>query len=142
MLPGDITDVREIRKYLVDLHSKFRVREVGFDSWQFSVPAAELNEAGIRCVAVPQTAKELTPAVREFLAAVHNGDVVHFDNPVLKWMASNVALVESEKHSGIKPEKLAPTQKIDGIAALINAWSRMLLAPPPSVYLERGIQFI
>ena len=30
----------------------------------------------IACVAVPQTAKELTPAVRDFLAAVHNGDIV------------------------------------------------------------------
>jgi phage terminase large subunit-like protein len=84
----------------------------------------------------------LTPAVRDFLAAVHNGDLVHFDNPLLKWMAGNVVLVESEKHSGIKPEKLAPEQKIDGIAATLNAWHRMLAAPPESVYKTRGIQFI
>jgi phage terminase large subunit-like protein len=142
LLPGDITDVREIRKYLVNLHSKFRVRECGFDSWQFSVPAAELNEAGILCVAVPQTAKELTPAVRDFLAAVHNGDLIHFGNPLLTWMAGNVVLVESEKHSGIKPEKLAPEQKIDGIAATINSWHRMLAAPAESVYLHKGITFI
>jgi phage terminase large subunit-like protein len=142
LLPGDITDVREIRKYLVNLHSRYRVREVGFDSWQFSVPAAELNEAGIACVAVPQTAKDLTPAVREFLAAVHNGDIVHFGNPILSWMAANVALVESEKHSGIKPEKLEPNLKIDGIAALLNSWHRMLAAPPPSVYNDRGIVLI
>lgn len=142
LLPGDLTDVREIRKYIVNLHNKFRVREVGFDSWQFSVPAAELNDAGILCVGVPQTAKELTPAVRDFLGAVHNGDLVHFQNPLLAWMAGNVVLVESEKHSGIKPEKLEPHLKIDGIAATINAWSRMLASPPPSVYNERGIRFI
>lgn len=142
LLPGDITDVREIRKYLVDLHSKFRVREIGFDNWQFQVPAATLNEAGILCVAVPQTAKDLTAPVREFLAAVHQGDLVHFGNPILSWMAGNVALVESEKHGGIKPEKLEPNLKIDGIAATLNAVHRMLAAPPPSVYNTRGIVVI
>lgn len=142
LLPGDLTDVREIRKHIVDLHSKYKIREVGFDDWQFKVPAAELTDSGIAMVAVPQTAKELTAPARDFLAAIHNADLVHFKNPLLAWMAGNVVMVESEKHSGIKPDKLAPEQKIDGIAATMNAWSRMLLAPPPSVYTTRGINFI
>lgn len=142
LMPGDITDVRVIKKYVVDLHLKFAIREVGYDPWQFSVAAAELNESGVACVEVPQVPSQLTAPARELISSVHNQDLVHFGNPVLSWMANNVVLVESEKHSGVKPEKLSPAEKIDGISAIVNAWHRMLAAPPPSVYLERGIPFI
>jgi phage terminase large subunit-like protein len=139
LLPGDMTDPREIRKYIVDLHSRFRVREIGFDSWQFSVSAAELNEAAISCVAVPQTPKELTAPCRELAAAVRSQEIVHFGNPVMSWMSSNVVMLEDPKHGGTKPEKLSPNEKIDGISATCNAWHRMLAAPPESVYNTRGL---
>lgn len=142
LLPGDMTDVREIRKYIVNLHNKFRVREVGFDTWSFATPAAELNDAGILCVGVPQTTKELTPCIHSLLGAIHAKELVHFGNPLLSWMAGNVIFSESEKHSGMRPEKLGPNQKIDGVAATLNAFHRMLAAPPESVYNTRGIQFI
>jgi phage terminase large subunit-like protein len=45
-------------------------------------------------------------------------------------MAGNVILVESEKHSGLKPEKLTSAEKIDGISAIISAWHRFLTNPP------------
>jgi len=143
LLPGDMVDVRRIVQAIEDIDSKLTIREVGFDPWQFSTQAAQLIEHRVNCVAVPQTAKDLTPACRDFLAAVHNGDVVHFGNPLLAWMACNVVLQESEKHSGIKPDKLEQSAKIDGIAATINAWQRMLANPVvDSVYDKRGILFI
>ncbi len=143
LTPGDMTDPREIRKYVVDLHSRLCVREVGFDNWQFQVPAAELNDAGIKAVAVPQTAMHLTAPCRDFVAAVHAGDLVHFGNPWLAWHAQNVVFVENEKHGGVKPEKLSPNEKIDCISAIANAWARMLANPyVPSVYANRGIIFV
>lgn len=142
LLPGDLTDPREIKKFIYEAHLKLAVREIGFDPWQFSVAAAEINQGGITCIGVPQTAKELTAPCREFIAAVQNKSLVHFGNPYLAWNASNVIMVESEKHSGIKPEKLSTAEKIDAISAIVNGWHRMLAAPPPSPYLERGIVYI
>lgn len=139
LLPGDMTDIREIKKHIIDLRSSCALREVGYDPWQFSVAAAELNEAGITCVEVPQVPGQLTAPSRELITAVHNGSLAHFGNPVLAWMAGNVVLAESERHSGVKPEKLSANEKIDGISALVNAWHRLLGAPPPSVYGTRGI---
>ena len=116
---------------------------MGFDNWQFQVPAAELNDAGIKAVAVPQTAMHLTAPCRDFVAAVHAGDLVHFGNPWLAWHAQNVVFVENEKHGGVKPEKLSPNEKIDCISAIANAWARMLANPyVPSVYANRGIIFV
>jgi phage terminase large subunit-like protein len=143
LTPGDMCDPRQIKKYVVGLHSQFTVREIGFDNWQFQVAAAELNEAGIKATAVPQTAMHLTGPSRDFLSALHSDDIVHFGNPWLAWHAGNVVFAENEKHGGCKPEKLAPNEKIDCVSAIVNAWARMLANPyVPSPYLTRGIHFI
>jgi phage terminase large subunit-like protein len=139
-LPGDLCDPREIRKFILQMASQFSICEIGFDTWNAQVLCASLNESGaVQCVAVPQTNKELTAPAREFLAAIHRQELVTFGNPCVAWHAGNVILAENEQHGGTKPEKLSPNEKIDGISATLNAWHRMLAAPPESVYLKRGL---
>lgn len=129
-LPGDMTDVREIAKYVREVWSKFNVREAGFDPWQFPTSAAELNEAGYTCVAVPQLPSQLTAPCRELAAAINRGEFCHFGNPLLTWNAANVVWEESERHGGCKPAKLNPPHgKVDGISATVNAIHRALANP-------------
>ena len=139
--PGDMTDVRALKKEIIGIFETYYVRDLRFDPWQFQVAAAELNESGKPCVAVAQTAKELTAPCRELITAVHSQELVHFGNPVLAWMSGNVILEEDEKHGGTKPAKLSYSEKIDGISALVNAW-KGLLSNPPSIYESRGLIFI
>jgi phage terminase large subunit-like protein len=141
LCPGDMVDLRDIKKYIVDLNQHLRIMETGFDPWGFPTQAAELNEMGIACISVPQVPSQLTAPSQELLSAVQHGELVHFGNPALAWMASNVVMVEGEKHGGLKPEKLTPTEKIDGISALVTAWNRYLANPPagvPRVYFIMG----
>jgi len=78
----------------------------------------------------------LTPAIKEFLADIRRGELCHFNNPVLRWNAENVYFGELDNtaHGGLKPTKCGnnETLKIDGISAAIDAYARMLDAPPPS----------
>jgi phage terminase large subunit-like protein len=137
LLPGDLCDPREIKKRIVDALGKFNVRQLGFDSWNAQVMCAELQESGaVECVAVPQTAKELTAPAREFLGAINRLELVHFGNPCLAWHAGNVILAEDERHGGTKPEKLSANEKIDGVSATLNCWHRML-ADPDAGYVPR-----
>lgn len=138
LYPGDFTDVRALKREIISVFETYYVRDLRFDPWQFQVAAAELSEAGKPCVAVAQTAKELTGPCREVITALHNKEFVHFNNPVLAWMASNVVFEENEKHGGTKPAKLSASEKIDGISALVNAWHG-LITNPPSVYEHRGL---
>jgi len=46
--------------------------------------------------------------------------IAHNNHPVLAWMASNV-VVEMNAAGSIKPSKRKSSEKIDGIAALVNA---------------------
>ena len=134
LLPGDMCDPREIKKRIVNILGKFNVRELGFDSWNAMVICSELNESqAVQCVAVSQTAKELTAPSRELLGAIHRQELVHFGNPCLAWHIGNVVLAEDEKHGGTKPEKLSANEKIDGVSASLNAWHRMLADPNAGV---------
>ncbi len=130
LTPGDMVDLREVKQDIINLCTRYHVVETGYDPWGFPVQAAELNEAGITCVAVPQVPSQLTAPCQEFQAAIQRGELVHFAAAPLAWAAGNVVFVESEKHSGMKPEKLSPTEKIDPIAAIINSWHRYLANPP------------
>jgi phage terminase large subunit-like protein len=82
---------------------------------------------------VPQKHSVLTVPSREFKNAVLLGNFCHLNNPVLKWMAGNTLIEPNPSRSdGIKPEKLGPHQKIDGIVALCVAWERLLTLGPQS----------
>ncbi len=141
LLPGDMVDPRLMRKTVLDAAARFNIYELGYDLWNAQVMCAEVNETGaLSCVAVPQVPKELTAPARELLTAINRGDVIHFNNPVLAWHMGNVVLRDDDK--GTKPEKLSANEKIDGVSATLNAWHRLLAAPPPSVYEKRGIVLI
>jgi phage terminase large subunit-like protein len=66
----------------------------------------------------------------------------HNNNPVLRWMASNVA-IETDPAGNIKPTKneKKSTGKIDGIVALVMALARATADNDDgeSVYEDRGI---
>jgi len=61
-------------------------------------------------------------------------------HPVLRWMASSVA-VELDAAGNLKPSKKKSTERIDGIVAAIMALGRALNQPTPlrSVYEDRGM---
>ena len=130
-------DDRVIQQYLVDYAAKkLCVYSVHFDPWQLKTMMAELNERKVfSCVAVPQIPSVLTPAIKEFCADIRRGELVHFNNPVLRWNAENVYFGESDNnvHGGLRPQKCGGNNnyKIDGISAAINAYVGMLSAPAP-----------
>ncbi|MCO6437232.1 MAG: hypothetical protein J5J06_09115, partial [Phycisphaerae bacterium] len=57
---------------------------------------------------------------------VVSGRLRHGGNPVLRWMAANVA-VELDAAGNIKPSKKKSTERIDGIVAAVMGLGRALL---------------
>jgi phage terminase large subunit-like protein len=131
LLPGDMVDTRDITKHIMETARIQSIQELGFDKWSALQVGADINAStAVKCVEVPQVPSQLTNPCREFLSDIRRGTLCHFGNPVLTWNALNVIMEESEKTGGIKPEKLSAIEKIDGIQAAINAYHRLLAAPP------------
>lgn len=145
-MPGDMVDIDEIRDHLLCAFNSGpgSLQCLGFDQWNAGHVVKEIIKlrGEESCIAIPQTPSVLSVPAKDFLHTVAKQGLVHFNNPVLAWNANNVVLEENPKHGGIKPEKRDDAEKIDGISALLCAWNRLLVAPEPSVYSTRGIQFL
>jgi len=77
---------------------------------------------------------------KELERLVLSEGIAHGGHPVLRWMASNVA-IEMDAAGNIKPSKAKSTERIDGIVSLVMAIGRSIVTPEHrgSVYGERGL---
>ena len=82
----------------------------------------------------------MSAPTKELEKRVTAGTLNHGGNPVLRWMASNVA-AEQDAAGNLKPSKKKSNEKIDGIVALIMGLGVSLVAPAEhgSVYETRGL---
>ena len=81
----------------------------------------------------------MTAPTKEWEKLAVSGKLRHGGNPVLSWMASNVA-VETDAAGNLKPSKKKSTERIDGIVAGVIALGRsMLHQPRQSIYETRGL---
>lgn len=62
----------------------------------------------------------------------------HGHHPVLRWMAGNVVM-RTDANNNKLPGKKVSRANIDGIAATLNAYRAMLIAPQKSIYATRGL---
>lgn len=96
------------------------VEMVIYDPMYANQMAATWDEAGLNAVELRPRASNLNEPFHALIAGVEDHRVINDGNPVLTWMASNTLLKQVQGGDFIYPAKLAPEDKIDGIAALIN----------------------
>lgn len=142
LTPGNVTDYDFIETKVLEDAERFQVREVAFDRWGVSQLTTHLVEklGEDRVVGVGQGFASLSTPTKELMKLIAARKLRHGGNPVLRWMASNLA-VEQDPAGNVKPDKKRSAEKIDGIAATVNALARAIVhaGPGPSVYEERGV---
>jgi len=121
--PGNITDYDQIREFIRGLAERYRIREIAYDRWNATQLITQLQEDGANCVPVGQGYASLSAPAKEFEALVLGRRIRHGGNPVLRWMAANVA-IEGDAAGNIKPSKSKSTERIDGIVSAIMACGR------------------
>jgi phage terminase large subunit-like protein len=119
---GDFSiDFRDLTPILQDIFAKYDVKTIGFDRrYAYDGTIKGLMEAGYDCAEVVQTTNYLNLPTTELEKMAVSGVLEHFGNPVLRWMVGNVELY-TDTGGSVKPDKKKSTNKIDGVAALINA---------------------
>lgn len=138
--PGNVIDYEYIKERIRAIKAEFRgLREIGYDPWNATQIAIQLEEEGFNVVPVRQGYQTLSPAAKELEREVLSGELKHGGNPVLSWMASNVVL-STDPAENIKPDKSKSIERIDGIVALCIAISRQINnEDSTSVYEKRGL---
>jgi phage terminase large subunit-like protein len=140
LIPGKSIKVEYIRRRINEIAKEFSVQEIGYDPWNAGSLATQLEEEdGFTLVQVRQGYVTMNEPSKYLEKLILDEDIRHGGNPVLRWMASNVA-VEIDTTMNIKPSKKHSYERIDGVVALIIALSRMMLRTEKrSVYARRGI---
>ncbi len=133
-------DYDAIRAQIHEDADRFTIREIAIDRWNATHITTQLTDDGFTVVPFGQGFKSMSGPTRELEKLVLERKLHHGGNPVLRWMASNVA-VKQDPAGNLKPDKQRSVERIDGIVALVMGLARAIVQPeePRSVYEDRGI---
>jgi phage terminase large subunit-like protein len=139
---GNIVDYRSIIEH-VDRRTEAvgMPREIAFDPYSArQLCEVELPSKGYTTVPVRQGFISLSEPTKKLLEYIIGGTLHHGGNPVMRWMMDN-AVATTDPAGNIKLDKGKATGRIDGVAALVNAIARAIVAQQPteSVYETRGL---
>lgn len=138
--PGDAVDYQFIKRQVLEDAQKYRLMDLNVDRlFQGYQLSQELADEGLTVFGFGMGFMSMAPVAREFERRLLLRGIHHGGNPVLRWMADNVA-VKQDPAGNLKPDKAASQGKIDGIVALLMALDRLERNENgPSVYETRGM---
>jgi len=123
--PGNVVDYEAVRQTVKDWGAEFQVKEIAFDPWNATDLVTRLQEQdGFPCVAMRQGFSSLSAPTKSLEKAILSKTLRHDGHPVLRWNISNVS-VETDPTGNLKISKKVSTERIDCVAALVMAVSRM-----------------
>jgi phage terminase large subunit-like protein len=140
--PGDVVDYAFIREEVKRLGQRFRgIKDIGFDPYNATQIATELQSDGFSMVEVRQGPPSLSEACKLFERQILARKVFCGGNPVMGWCVSN-AVVREDANGNIAPDKARAKSKIDGVSATVTGLARYVVAPHArkSVYETRGFK--
>ena len=134
---------RTIRARINALAERFHIKEIAIDRWNATQLATQLTGDGFEVFGFGQGFASMSAPRKEFERRILGREINHGDNPVLRWMASNVS-VTIDPAGNMKPDKAKSTERIDGIVASLMALGRVIAneEDQASAYDEGGFLFV
>lgn len=123
--PGDVVDYRFIEAWIHETTDDLgvNVKELCYDPYNATHFAQDFDAQGITTVEVRQGMRTLSEPTKAFREEAYRGNILHEPNPLLDWAISN-AVTKRDHNENIILDKEKSTNRIDPIAAVINAFSR------------------
>lgn len=126
--PGAVVDYNFIKSYIKNFEQQYnvKVREICADPWNATQFMQDMEAEGYTVVEIRQGIQTLGGATKDFREQVYQGNIIHNNNPVLTWALSN-AVTRQDANENIMLDKSKSTERIDPIAAVLNAHVRAML---------------
>lgn len=153
LTPGDIADNQYVEDYIYTCESMNdavpyangrEALEIDYDGHNASDMAIRMREhynSEEKVVEIPQTCAALNNATKRFRELVMQGRIVAEYSPLLEWCLSNAIEVKNS-NGDIKLSKRHKddTQRIDPVAALMNALTRLIVKVDNKIDMNREIE--
>lgn len=140
---GAVVDYRALKNYAIETANTngWHIAEICIDPWGAIQISNDLTEEGYTVVEIIQGIKTLSEPTKNFREMVYSDRVIHDGNPVLTWAISNAIADEVDRNKNIILNKKKSKERIDPIAAVINAHVRAMTAENNGyVYDRRGMR--
>lgn len=118
--PGNATDYEYVLKYIAELNDKYRVVKIAFDRWGASYLVQKLQDMGLEVASFGQGFATMSPATKTFERLVLRKELIHDNNPVLRWAIGNVT-IEQDASGNVKASKKKSVERIDPAISSIMA---------------------
>lgn len=122
---GDVVDYDVVKKFIVKYFDEYNVKECAFDPWNSIYLVNQLTTEGYLMVEMPQRITTLSEPTKSFRTSLYSGKVIHEKDGLLKWAVSN-AIERSDPSENIRLDKEKSRDRIDPLAAIINAYGRAM----------------
>lgn len=137
---GNVTDYEVVRKKINELADIYQIKSIAFDRWNSSQLVSNLVDDGANMKPFGQGYASMSAPVKALETKILSGNLNHWGNPVMRWMASNIQIEESAA-GDIKFNKKKSKEKIDGMVGLAMAMGQWIgdKKGSYSIYESRGI---
>lgn len=124
--PGEVIDYDWIQSYVLELHKKYKVKEVCYDPWNATQFANNLSNEGLTCVEVRQGYATMSEPIKDMKKLIIQGKIIHGGNPVLR-AAINNAIETTDPAGNVKIDKSKAKNKVDSLVAFATSHVRAML---------------
>ena len=136
---GSTVDYSDLVDDVLQAKEKYgwNIKELTYDPYAAEYCTQDIEKGGITRVKVPQRMATLSEPTKFFKKIVLEGNLVHDGSPLLTWCVSNaVAKTDDQENIMLSKKNRTDTQRIDLLAASINAFSRAItvLKPKKSIF--------
>jgi len=141
-LPGVISDHNIVANDIQDTLNENNVQSIAYDQKSAAPIVLQLGSY-VDMEPFDQSITSISFPTKELNSFIGRGLLNHFNNPVLRWMMSNV-VIYTDPNENIKVVKHKSTDKVDGVISLIMAIGQWLDyemkgGSAGSVYETRGV---
>lgn len=129
LCPGDMVDFSMVEETVAWCANVFDLDTLGVDPYLSRTITQRLMATGVNVVEIPQTIKELSPAMKELERLLRARELLHEHNTAARWCFGNVRCYV-DGNENLKPMKNRSTGRIDMTVAWIIAMATAMVRMP------------
>lgn len=140
---GNVVDYDHVRYDILDVLEGFDLKKLYIDPYNATQLATQLAASGVPVEYLRQGFLSLNAPCKELERLVLSERLRHGDNPIATWCCDNCE-AETDPAGNVKISKKKSREKIDGIAALVNALAGVVSEPAEeeSVYETQELRVL
>ena len=117
---GNVTDYAYIKARILELASKYEIKDIAFDRFNSSQLVIELQIEGLSLFPFGQGFVSMSAPTMELERLVKERRIKHGGNPVTRWQMGNIML-RTDPAGNIKIDKGKSGDKVDGPVSIVMA---------------------